>query len=152
MPFEKDFIDFIELCNKNAVEYLVVGGLAVVVHGYPRFTGDMDIWMKLTDANATKMLKVLEEFGFSSLGISKEDLLQVDAVIQIGIRPLRIDLMNEIAGISFDDAFSERKEISRENVIINFIGLNHLLESKKIAGRKQDQADIHKLKKINKLK
>ena len=152
MPFEKDFIDFIELCNKNTVEYLVVGGLAVVVHGYPRFTGDMDIWMKLTDANATKMLKVLEEFGFSSLGISKEDLLQVDAVIQIGIRPLRIDLMNEIAGISFDDAFSERKEISRENVIINFIGLNHLLESKKIAGRKQDQADIHKLKKINKLK
>ena len=129
MPFEKDFIDFIELCNKNTVEYLVVGGLAVVVHGYPRFTGDMDIWMKLTDANATKMLKVLEEFGFSSLGISKEDLLQVDAVIQIGIRPLRIDLMNEIAGISFDDAFSERKEISRENVIINFIGLNHLLES-----------------------
>lgn len=54
MPFEQDFVDFIEICNKHAVEYLVVGGLAVVVHGYPRFTGDMDIWMNLTDANEQK--------------------------------------------------------------------------------------------------
>jgi len=152
MPFEKDFVDFIRLCNKHQVEYLVVGGLAVVVHGYPRFTGDMDIWMKISDDNANKMLEVIKDFGMTSLGITKADLLEKDGVIQFGVRPVRIDIMNDLAGISFDAAFEKKKQLTRADVVINFIGLNDLLISKKVAGRKQDKADIQKLKRINKLK
>ena len=152
MPFEKDFVDFIRLCNKHQVEYLVVGGLAVVVHGYPRFTGDMDIWMKISDDNAKKMLEVIKDFGMTSLGITKADLLEKDGVIQFGVRPVRIDIMNDLAGISFDEAYEKKKQLTRADVVINFIGLNDLLISKKVAGRKQDKADIQKLKRINKLK
>jgi hypothetical protein len=152
MPFEKDFIDFISLCNKYQVEYLLVGGLAVAVHGYPRFTGDMDIWMKMTEVNAAKMLQVIDDFGLSSLKITTEDLLQKDGVIQFGVRPVRIDIMNELAGISFDLAFVARREVIREDIKINFIGLHELLASKKAAGRQQDKADIEKLRKVNKLK
>ena len=152
MPFEKDFVDFIRLCNKHQVEYLVVGGLAVVVHGYPRFTGDMDIWMKISDDNEKKMLEVIKDFGMTSLGITKADLLEKDGVIQFGVRPVRIDIMNDLAGISFDEAYEKKKQLTRADVVINFIGLNDLLISKKVAGRKQDKADIQKLKRINKLK
>lgn len=152
MPFEKDFVDFIRLCNKHQVEYLVVGGLAVVVHGYPRFTGNIDIWMKISDDNANKILEVIKDFGMTSLGITKADLLEKDGVIQFGVRPVRIDIMNDLAGISFDEAFEKKKQLTRADVVINFIGLNDLLISKKVAGRKQDKADIQKLKRINKLK
>lgn len=152
MPFEKDFIDFIELCNTHNVEYLVVGGLAVVVHGYPRFTGDIDIWMKMTEENADKMLSVIKDFGLASLKITKEDLLKENGVIQFGVRPVRVDIMNELAGLDFDEAYVKRKEVIWENIKINFIGLKELLVSKKVAGRKQDEADIQKLKKVNRLK
>ena len=131
---------------------MVVGGLAVVVHGYPRFTGNIDIWMKISDDNANKILEVIKDFGMTSLGITKADLLEKDGVIQFGVRPVRIDIMNDLAGISFDAAFEKKKQLTRADVVINFIGLNDLLISKKVAGRKQDKADIQKLKRINKLK
>ena len=131
---------------------MVVGGLAVVVHGYPRFTGNIDIWMKISDDNENKILEVIKDFGMTSLGITKADLLEKDGVIQFGVRPVRIDIMNDLAGISFDAAFEKKKQLTRADVVINFIGLNDLLISKKVAGRKQDKADIQKLKRINKLK
>jgi len=108
--------------------------------------------MKISDDNAKKMLEVIKDFGMTSLGITKSDLLEKDGVIQFGVRPVRIDIMNDLAGISFDAAFEKKKQLTRADVVINFIGLNDLLISKKVAGRKQDKADIQKLKRINKLK
>ena len=94
--FPKDFKEFIELLEKHKVEYLIVGGYAVGFHGHPRFTGDLDIWLKISETNANNILLAVEAFGFASLGLKTEDFLIPENVIQLGYPPLRIDLLNEI--------------------------------------------------------
>jgi hypothetical protein len=89
---EKDFLDFLLLCNKHEVEYLVIGGYAVSIHGYSRSTKDMDICIKLSDSNALKMLLVIDDFGFGSLRLKKEDFLKENLITQLGHEPVRIDI------------------------------------------------------------
>jgi len=103
--FEPDFVDFIELLNKHSVEYLVVGAHALAFHGRPRHTGDLDVWIKKSDDNAEKMLNVIHDFGFSSLGLTKDDFLRENYVTQLGYPPLRIDILSAISGVQFDEAF-----------------------------------------------
>ncbi len=98
MTFEKDFEDFVSLLNKYNVEYMVVGGYALAFHGRPRHTGDLDIWINISESNAEKVISVIKEFGFGSLGFSKEDFLKPGYVNQIGHPPLRIDILTEIDG------------------------------------------------------
>ena len=94
MIFEKDFVDFIELLNVHQVEYMIVGAHALAFHGRPRHTGDLDIWIKPSFDNADKMVKVLKDFGFGSLGLTKEDFIKENNVTQLGYPPLRIDILN----------------------------------------------------------
>ena len=101
MELFNDFRDFIHLLNQHGVEYLVVGGYALAFHGKPRHTGDLDIWINISETNAVKMVTVLDKFGVSSLGLSKADFLKEGYVSQIGYPPLRIDILNSIDGISF---------------------------------------------------
>src|SRR5258708_2874804 len=108
MIFEKDFIDFIELLNLHTVEYMVVGAHALAFHGRPRYTGDLDIWIKPSVENAGKMIDVLKDFGFDSLGLTKEDFLKENYVTQLGYPPLRIDILNAISGVNFDEAYKGR--------------------------------------------
>ncbi len=145
-----DFLDFIQLCNKHSVEYLVIGGYAVSIYGYPRSTKDMDVCIKRSEVNARKMIDVLNEFGFGSLGINVEDFLKFENFTQLGQPPLRIDIINELQGLDFDVAFENRKEVLIDEVVFNFIGYNDLLKLKELAGRPQDIADISKLKNRNK--
>jgi len=144
---EKDFFDFIKLCNEHEVKYLVVGGYAVSFHGYPRYTKDIDICIEITDENAEKMLIVIEEFGFKSLGLSKEDFIKKNFVTQLGHTDVRIDIINDLEAVSFEQAWNNRKVIEVSNVPIDFIGYEELIKEKTLAGRPQDIADVYKLKK-----
>ncbi|MER3498287.1 MAG: hypothetical protein C4308_06420 [Chitinophagaceae bacterium] len=144
--FSKDFVEFIGLLNKNDVQYLIVGGYAVGLHGYPRYTGDLDIWILPQQENATKVLAALRDFGFGSLNISLEDLTKENNVIQLGYPPFRIDLMTSIDGVNFSDCYTNRKEIVIEGLTVNFIGYDDLIKNKKASGRHQDLGDIDNLK------
>src|SRR4030065_1989800 len=103
--FSKDFKEFIQLLNKNQVEYLVVGGYAVGFHGYPRYTGDIDIWINPLKTNVNKMVSVLEEFGFSPQHFNIDDFRIKDNIVRIGFPPNRIDHMISIDGVSFDECY-----------------------------------------------
>jgi len=147
---EKDFLDFISLCNQYNVKYLVVGGFAVAIHGYPRYTKDLDVSIEISEDNAEKIMKVINDFGLSSLRLTKEDFLKENFVTQLGHEPVRIDILNDLDVVTFEEAWKNRKIVTMFDVPINFIGLEELLKVKAKAGRKQDIADIDKLKKRNK--
>jgi predicted nucleotidyltransferase len=141
-----DFKEFVELLTKNKVEYLIVGGYAVGIHGHPRYTGDLDIWLNPTPTNAQLILICLKEFGFSSFGLKEDDFIKPGNVVQLGYPPLRIDLLTEIDGVTFSESFENRKEIEMEGLIVNFIGYNELIKNKKASGRARDIDDIENLK------
>ncbi len=145
---ENDFRDFIELLNKFGVEYLVVGGLAVNSYGYSRNTGDMDVWIKNNAVNAQKMVAVINEFGFGSLDLSVDDFLSESQVVQLGFPPVRIDIMQTLSGVDFDEAFLKKCNVNDGEVCINFIGINELITNKEKTGRYKDLADAEALKKI----
>ena len=146
---EKDFLDFISLCNQYNVKYLVIGGYAVGIHGYPRLTKDLDISIQMSEDNAEKIVQVINDFGLGSLKLQKDDFLKANFVTQPGYEPVRIDILNDLDAVSFEDAWENKKVITMFNIPINFIGLDELIIIKEKAGRKQDIADIDKLKKRN---
>lgn len=116
------------------------------VHGHPRYTGDLDIWLNPTPENAGKILKCVNEFGFSSYGLTRSDFLKEGNVVQLGYPPLRIDLLTNIDGVTFDECFKNRKEVEIDELLVNFIGYNDLLRNKKESGRPRDMDDIEHLK------
>ena len=140
-----DFKEFIRLLNEHDVRYLVVGGYAVALHGYPRYTKDIDIWIWLDKNNAARMIKVLDQFGFGSLGIEVKDFLVPDQIIQLGYPPVRIDLMTTLEGVDFEDCYASRVQVTIEDIEINFIDLYHLKKNKRASGRWQDLADLENL-------
>jgi len=148
MTLDKDFEDFIFLVNKFAVDYMVVGGYALAFHGKPRHTGDLDIWINLSEDNALKMTSVLNEFGMASLGMKKDDFLQKGGITQIGYPPLRIDILNEIDGIGFDEAYPNKLIIDVDGLPVNYIGLDDLIKNKQTSGRSRDLSDIKELYKL----
>jgi hypothetical protein len=141
----RDFKEFVELLIKNKAEYLIVGGYAVAIHGYPRYTGDLDIWLNPTPENAKSIVKTVNEFGFSSFNLTESDFTKPGNVIQLGYPPLRIDLLTELDGVSFNECFINRKEVEMENLIVNFIGYEDLLKNKRESGRLRDMDDIENL-------
>ena len=153
MILARDFEDFIKLLNLHNVEYMVVGGYALAIHGKPRHTGDLDIWINISENNAELMLKVLKDFGLSSMSFTKEDFLKPGYVSQIGYPPLRIDILNTIDGITFEEAVKNMNSIELGNDFrINYIGLHDFVKNKQAAGRIQDLADIREIKKLQAVK
>lgn len=149
MTLAKDFEDFVKLLNRHEVDYMVVGGYALALHGKPRHTGDLDIWINISEKNAARMLRVLKSFGMSSLGFKKEDFLKPGYITQIGYPPLRIDILNSIDGVEFSGAVKHMKRIQIEKDFpINYIGLNDFIRNKQASGRMQDLADIQEIKKL----
>ncbi|TWI99818.1 hypothetical protein JN11_02233 [Mucilaginibacter frigoritolerans] len=147
MIFEDDFVDFIELLNQHYVEYMVVGAHALAFHGRPRHTGDLDIWIKPSVENAEKMILVLRDFGFESLGLQKEDFLKDNYVTQLGYPPLRIDILNDISGVNFDKAYKGKVIGQYEDLSISFINITDFIANKIATGRSKDLGDIDALKK-----
>ena len=140
----RDFKEFIELLNKNNVRYIVIGGYAVVYHGYVRSTNDIDIWIDIREDNIKKLIKVLDEFGFSSLNIKETDFLP-NQIIQLGYPPNRIDLITTPAGIEFETCYESKEQVSIDDTAVNIIDLENLIKAKKASNRTRDLADIEEL-------
>ena len=144
--FSQDFKEFVELLIKNKAEYLIVGGFAVAIHGHPRYTGDLDIWINRTQQNAEIVVAVVNEFGFTSFQLRTEDFIKPGNVIQLGCPPNRIDLLTEIDGVLFKECFEHRLEVAIGEMTVNFIGYSDLLKNKRASGRPRDMDDIDNLK------
>jgi len=147
MIFERDFRDFIELLNEHQVDYMIIGAHALAYHGRPRHTGDLDIWIKPSGENASKMIVVLDDFGFGSLGLKEQDFLKDNYVTQLGYPPLRIDILNAISGVGFDEAYSNKIEGDVDGLKINFINVEEFIRNKEATGRQKDLGDIASLRK-----
>ena len=108
MTLPSDFKEFLRLLSEMGVEYLIVGGYAVGYHGYPRSTGDMDVWVASTEENADRLVKALKEFGFDVPDLDPDLFLEPDRVIRMGHPPLRIEILTSVTGVSFADCYSSR--------------------------------------------
>ena len=144
--FNQDFKEFIESLNAKEVKYLIVGGYAVALHGYPRYTKDLDVWVECSPENAEAILMALEQFGMESLGLKAEDFLEPDQVIQIGYPPNRIDILLSISGVEFAECYPQCVKVLLDGVEVKFIDLANLKKNKQAVGRAQDKADLENLK------
>jgi len=142
MLLPPDFREFLRLLNSSNVEYLIVGGYAVGYHGYPRPTGDLDIWISNTPANAERVHRALEEFGFDCpLAV----LLQDNQVVRMGISPFRLEVLTTIDGVKFSECYRERVRGLIDGVEVTLISLPRLLQNKKASGRSKDITDLENL-------
>jgi hypothetical protein len=145
MDIQPDFKDFITLLNKNNVVYLVVGGFAVAQHGYPRFTADIDFWVKADPENAARIVSALSEFGFAGSDISVGDFVRPNHVVQLGYPPNRIDLLTGVTGLEFEECWRDRQTVEFEDTTIHFLSLEHLKRNKRLVARKKDELDLENL-------
>ncbi len=150
MPLRNLNVDFRDLLLEFAdgkVEFLIVGAFAVAFHGVPRATGDMDVFVKSSPENAQRVFDGLVRFGapIASAGVAPRDFEKPGIVYQIGHPPRRIDVLTEISGVSFDEAWAARRTVRFEGRDIHFIGREELLRNKKAAGRPKDLADLSRL-------
>ncbi|HUF09565.1 MAG TPA: nucleotidyltransferase [Rhodothermales bacterium] len=145
MILNPDFREFVELLNKHDVRFLVVGGYAVAFHGHPRYTKDLDLWIEPEATNAERLVDVLREFGFGSVGLEAGDFLKPGQIVQLGRPPARIDLITRLKGIEFEGTYDARVVVDVEGVDVPFIDLESLKRNKRAVDRSQDRADLERL-------
>jgi hypothetical protein len=135
----------LKLLDVHHVEYLLIGGYAVGYYGYPRATGDIDIWIAANQANAKKIMAALEEFGFGDTGMSANLFVEPDQIVRMGNTPLRIEIMTTISGVAFAEAFTKRVVDEIDGVAVSIISRDHLVINKRASGRPKDLADLDNL-------
>jgi hypothetical protein len=145
MNIQQDFEELLKLLEEQKVEYLIVGGYAVAFHGYPRFTKDIDIFYRRSSENIKKLQTALIKFGFPSHELPEELFQSKENVITFGIEPVRVDIISEIDGVDFDQAWGKRVRGSYGEAEVNFISRIDLIKNKKSTSRLQDKADAEKL-------
>ncbi len=143
----QDFREFIGLLESEAVEYLIVGGYAVGLHGFPRYTGDIDFFVAVNPVNAMKLIKVFERLGFGDIGLDAADFLSPDFVVEIGREPRKIQILTGIDGVHFNECYEHRIEIQDAGLAMKFIARIHLLLNKAASGRPKDLIDLEELQK-----
>jgi hypothetical protein len=141
----QDFRDLFAAFNAHGVEYLVVGAHALAVHGHIRATKDLDLWVRPTPDNAARLMKALASFGAPIEKISPSDFAQPGTTLQIGVDPLRVDILSTIDGITFDEAWARRVEAQFADQIVSVISRADLIRNKRASGRSQDLADVEAL-------
>lgn len=149
MTIQQDFRELLRLLEENEVDYLIIGGYAVAFHGYPRFTKDLDIFFRNSPENIQRLRKALIRFGFSSKDIPEHVFSEKGNILVFGIPPARIDLLNEIDGISFDEAFRNSIKGVYDGLQARFIGYDELLRNKKASPRMSDKGDVEELEKLH---
>ncbi len=145
MEVQSDFRDLFALLNGHKVEYILIGGYALAFHGAPRYTGDVDIFVKPDTGNAHRIMAALTEFGFGSVGLTEVDFVTPDQVVQLGVPPVRVDIVTSITGVSWEEAFSGRIGGEYGGVPVYYIGREQLIANKRAIGRKKDLADLEAL-------
>ena len=145
MSLPKDWKEFLQLLNSRRAEYVVVGAFALAFHSEPRFTGDLDILIRRTPDNADRVIETLHAFGFASLAITIEDLMSEGKVIQLGIRPNRIYLLNSLTGVDAEVVWQRRTPGDLDGVPLHYIDLESFRINKLAAGRDKDLEDLRRL-------
>jgi hypothetical protein len=142
---ERDFAEMLAALNAAGAEFLVVGAHALAAHGIPRATGDLDIWIRPGEENAKLVLKALHDFGAPLFDLTPEDLSVPGTVFQIGVAPVRIDLLTSISGVGFDEAWGRRLAVTVSGITFGVIGREELLRNKRATGRPKDLLDADAL-------
>lgn len=140
-----DFTDFVHALNANGVEYLLVGGYAVGVHGYVRATVDIDFFYRRTPENVTRVLAALEEFGAPPVVLDRAHLEAADTVTAFGEPPIRIDLLSGLSGVTFEEAREGALQVPLDGDVLPVIGLSALRANKQASGRPKDLLDLEQL-------
>lgn len=145
-----DFRDLLSTFNAHRVEYLVVGAHALAAHGYVRATGDLDVWVRPDPANARRVIEALRAFGAPLQDLTETDLTRAGTVFQIGVAPLRIDVLTSIDGVTFDEAWTDRLSAKFVDLPVPVLSAKNLIMNKRTVGRMQDLADVEWLEKQGK--
>jgi hypothetical protein len=133
------------LLNAHRVEYLLVGGFAVAVHGYPRATADMDVWTSREEQNARRLVAALRDFGFDGPELDESLFRTPDRIVRMGVAPLRIEVLTSIDGVEFDACIGRAVEVTVDDIRITVIGLTDLKANERASGRARDIADLAEL-------
>jgi len=137
-----DLKEFLRLLASNNVEYLLIGGYAVGYYGYPRPTGDLDVWIAISPENARRVVSALSEFGFTA---SAEQFLEENSVVRMGVPPFRLEILTTIDGVDFSGCYAARNNVVIDGVKVSLINLQHLRLNKKASGRLKDLSDLENL-------
>lgn len=140
-----DFVDLLRTCIEAEVRFLVVGAYALAHHGRPRATGDLDVWVDPTPENASRVVRALGEFGAPMLDLTERDFAGPGVEFQMGVPPGRIDILTELTGLTFDEAWPGRQAGRFGDLIVNFIGREAFIRNKRATGRPKDLGDIEGL-------
>ncbi len=142
MEVQQDFRDLLALFAAHQVDYLVVGAYALACHGAPRYTGDIDLLVRPDPGNAERILRALHSFGFGTVGLVAEDFSLPNKVVQLGVPPVRIDILTSITGVAWNEAVAGRVEGRFGDLTVYYLGRRELILNKKATGRKKDWADL----------
>jgi hypothetical protein len=145
IEFPSDFIEFLRLLNAHEVDYLLIGGFAVALHGYPRTTADIDVWVARRADNARRIVHALRAFGFDVPALNEELFLEPDRIVRMGVTPLRIEVLTSIDGVDFDDCATRATVHLVAGTAIRLIGLEDLKANKRASGRNKDLDDLENL-------
>jgi hypothetical protein len=145
MEANPDFKDLLKLFNAHKVEYIIVGAYALAYYGAPRYTGDIDLFINPTPGNARRILVALGKFGFDKIGLTAKDFTAPDKVIQLGVAPVRIDIVTSLTGVSWKQAEAGKESGLYGDVPVHYIGKKQLIANKRALGRNKDKADIEAL-------
>jgi len=140
-----DFKEFLKLLHGARVKYLLVGGYAVGFYGYPRATMDMDVWIAVHPDNAAKISAVMRSFGFPAESVPPEIFLREGEMVRLGVAPVRLEILNKISGVKFQDCWRRRRRVRIDGIIVNLIGLTDLRRNKRASGRHKDLDDLSHL-------
>ena len=140
-----DFKEFLQLLRSAKIEYLLIGGYAVGHYGFPRATGDLDIWIANHDENATRLVGALREFGFDVPELKKSLFQEPRHVVRMGVPPVRLEILSSIDGVNFQDCYPRRETVEMDGVEVDVISLADLKANKRASGRHQDLNDLEKL-------
>jgi len=145
MFVNSDFSDLLQLLNDNKVRYLVIGGYAFIQYAEPRLTKDLDLWISTDNKNAAAIFKSLKEFGAPLEDLTELDFSQEGYFYQMGVPPVRVDILMGIPGINFEDAWDRRIEVDFVDLSVFFISKEDLIAAKRVSGRPQDIIDADML-------
>ena len=145
LQLPRDFKEFLQLLNSNNVEYLLVGGYAVNIHGYVRMTNDIDVWVRATPENAERVVRALDQFGFGRATLSPDLFIKPNSIVRLGVPPLRVEILTSPSGVEFDPCYAERITVDIEEIPVPVISLARLRENKAAAGRTKDLVDLENL-------